>query len=123
MPWTYVQKTGELLSPDYKYVATGYAGDGKGRNNPDMQGVVMTGPLPRGLWRMTAVKDSPNTGPFSIVLEPEPGTDALGRSAFRVHGDNRTNDASNGCIILPRKVREKMWSSHDHLIEVVSGLK
>lgn len=104
-----------------KLIGNGYAGRGDGKNNPAMQDAVAVGPIPRGLWRMTAVKDSPNTGPFSIVLEPEPGTDARGRSAFRVHGDSvrLPGTASHGCITLPRAIRQQMWAGPVRVIEVV----
>jgi len=118
--WTWDQSAGSLAW-EGKVIAFGYAGKGKGKNNPDMQDVRKTGPIPRGLWRMTDVKNSPNTGPFTIVLVPEKGTDARGRSEFRVHGDNKTGTASEGCIILGRPVRDRLWANRDKapLIEVV----
>jgi len=118
--WTWDQSAGSLAW-EGKVVAFGYAGKGAGKNNPDMQDVKKTGPIPRGLWRMTGVKNSPKTGPFTIVLVPEAGTDARGRSEFRVHGDNRTGTASEGCIILPRPIRDRLWENRAKapLIEVV----
>lgn len=118
--WVWDQSAGTLWHAG-TLVSRGYAGNGRGKNNPALQDVRSVGPIPRGLWRMTGVKDSSNTGPFTIVLEPEPGTDTRGRSAFRVHGDSVRNPgtASRGCIILPRAVRERMWRSGDRLIEVV----
>ena len=67
------------------------------------------------------MKDSPNTGPFTILLEPAPGTDTLGRSAFRIHGDSvrAPGTASHGCIILPRAIRDHIWRSGDRDLEVV----
>lgn len=118
--WTWDQSAG-AIAWEGKVIAFGYAGKGKGKNNPDMQHVQKTGPIPRGLWRMTARINSPNTGPRTIVLEPEPGTETLGRSLFRVHGDNKTHTASEGCIILGRDIRDRMWASRAEapLIEVV----
>ncbi|NYT42332.1 DUF2778 domain-containing protein [Sphingomonas sp. R-74633] len=120
MGWKWDQSAGELWYQG-KLISTGYAGNGRGKNNPAMQAAVGVGPIPRGCWRMTAVRDSANTGPFSIVLEPEPGTATFGRSAFRVHGDSVRNPgtASHGCIILPRAIRERMWRSGEKLLEVV----
>lgn len=118
--WKYSQSDGKLFDADGKLVGNGYSGHGAGRNNGAMQASIGTGPIPVGVWRMTAMReDGGHTGPFTIVLEPEPGTETYGRSAFRVHGNNATNDASNGCIIMPRGVRLAMWDSDDHLIEVV----
>ncbi len=45
--WTYCQKTGELLQNGV-LVATGYSGQGNGRNNPDLQEDHDVGPIPRG---------------------------------------------------------------------------
>ncbi len=118
--WKWDQSAGELIR-DGKVIATGYAGAAAAKNNPAMQDAQGMGPIPRGRWRMVAVKDSPNTGPFTIVLEPEPGTDTRGRGDFRIHGDSVRNpgSASHGCIILPRAVREQVWNSGDHELEVV----
>jgi hypothetical protein len=86
-----------------------------------MQAAKGVGPIPRGKWRMAGVKDSPNTGPYTIVLEPLPGTDTCGRADFRIHGDSIANPgtASHGCIILARPQREAIWRSGDHMLEVV----
>ncbi|MBB4152885.1 hypothetical protein GGQ80_000773 [Sphingomonas jinjuensis] len=115
------QSAGEMTR-DGVFVGKGYAGKGRGRNNPAMQDAKGVGPIPRGRWRLTDVKDSANTGPFTIVVEPEPGTDTRGRSAFRIHGDSIANPgtASQGCIILPRALREKIWRSGDRLLDVVA---
>jgi hypothetical protein len=118
--WTYHQKTGDFLDPNGERVATGYAGRGKGKNNPDMQHVKMEGPIPCGLWKMVSIRDSGNTGPFTIVLEPMPGTETFGRGDFRVHGDSKSSpgNASHGCPITSRPIRERMWYSTDHVLEV-----
>jgi hypothetical protein len=119
--WKWDQSAGEL-SHNGTLVSRGYSGNGRGVNNPAMQDAVAVGPIPRGDWRMTALRlTGASTGPYTIVLEPEPGTDARGRSAFRIHGDNAKLDrsASHGCIILPRNVRELIWKSGDRELEVV----
>lgn len=123
MTWKYDQSTGEITSPDGTFFATGYSGKGKknreGRNNPDMETVVAVGPIPRGKWLMNGVYDSKQVGPFAIVLLPQ-GHDAHGREAFRIHGNNKADDASHGCIILsPQSLREHIWNSGDHDLEVV----
>lgn len=118
--WKWDQSAGKLYR-DGRFVSSGYAGKGRGKNNPAMQSVVAVGPIPRGHWKITSVKNSPNTGPFTIVLEPKPGTDTLGRSAFRIHGDSvkAPGTASRGCIILPRIIRNEIWYSKDYDLEVV----
>lgn len=119
--WVWDQSAGEL-SRGGDVVGRGYSGNGRGFNNPSMQDARGVGPIPRGRWRMTEVRTSANTGPYTIVLVPEGDTDTRGRSTFRVHGDSiaKPGTASHGCIILPRKLRERLWGSGDHLIEVVA---
>ncbi len=120
MTWKWDQSAGEL-SRDGKLVSKGYAGRGRGVNNPAMQGIVGVGPVPRGMWNIGAPNDSPNTGPYTLPLAPQAGTDTLGRSQFRIHGDNRLGNrsASHGCLILPRAIRQQIWASKDHVLEVV----
>lgn len=121
MSWKWDQSAGELTR-DGALISRGYSGNGRGLNNPAMQAATGVGPIPRGMWRMIAMTPTgASTGPYTIVLEAEPGTNTCGRSAFRVHGDNAKLDhsASHGCIILPRAIRERMWTSGDPLIEVV----
>lgn len=125
--WKWDQSAGEL-SKDGNFVSKGYAGKGRGINNPALQNVRGIGPLPAGRWRMVEVRNSKNTGPFTIVLHAVDATpnddrhDPTGRGAFRIHGDNVKGDrsASSGCIILPRPIRERMWKSADKELEVVA---
>ena len=117
--WVWNQAAG-TMSRNGTVVSHGYAGNGRGLNNPAMQNVPGVGPLPRGRYTMTKVGDSPNTGKFTITLDPCEGTDTCGRSEFRIHGDNPRLDhsASHGCIILPNTVRRTIWGSGDHDLEV-----
>lgn len=126
MPWKYDQSSGELFR-DGSLVSRGYSGNGRGKNNPAMQGVQGIGPLPAGRWRMVNIYDSKNVGPRTITLNAVDGTaddthDATGRGAFRIHGDSirAPGTASKGCIILPRPIRDMMWRSGDHDLEVVA---
>ncbi len=119
--WIWDQSAGELRR-DGKTVSRGYAGSGRGLNNPAMQAAAGTGPIPRGRWRITELRlTGASTGPYTLVLVPCDGTDSCGRSEFRIHGDNTRLDhsASHGCIILPRAVREAIWASGDRELEVV----
>jgi hypothetical protein len=122
MMWTYAQKTGELLL-NGNHVADGYSGFDGGKNNPDMQAVPNSGPIPQGDW--TIVGPPANTtdhGPFVLRLQPANGTDTFGRSGFLMHGDSIGNPgcASHGCIIMPRTIREQVWQSGDTSLEVVA---
>lgn len=47
------------------------------------------------------------------------GHDALGRSGFLMHGDNVKHDASQGCIIMLRTVRDLVSNSEDKQLTVV----
>ena len=124
--WVWDQSAG-TLSLNGAVVSRGYSGKGRGKNNPALQNVVGVGPLPRGRYRIGAPRTSQRTGPFVMDLYPIDATpndtrhDATGRSAFQIHGDSvrAPGTASSGCIILPRAIRERIWSSKIHTIEVV----
>jgi hypothetical protein len=124
MMWTYAQSTGELHH-NGRLVGGGYSGFDNGKNNPAMQAVANLGPIPQGDW--TIVGPPVNTaqhGPFVLRLQPAAGTNTFGRSGFLMHGDSigAPGCASHGCIILPRAVREQVWSSGDRELEVVPAL-
>jgi hypothetical protein len=124
LAWTYAQKTGELQQ-DGKPVATGYSGAGAGKNNPEMEKVHNVGPIPQGDW--TIVGPPVNTrehGPYVLKLQPEAKTTTFGRSGFLMHGDSKESpgNASQGCVILPRTVREQVWKSGDRDLEVVAEI-
>lgn len=126
MTWRWDQSAGEL-SRDGVFVSKGYSGNGRGKNNPAMQGVAGVGPIPAGRWKIVRVYDSANVGPFALALDSadaKPGNDRhepTGRSAFRIHGDSirAPGTASRGCIILPRMIRELIWKSGDRDLVVV----
>jgi Tlde1 domain len=122
--WTYAQQTGELQQ-DGVHVATGYSGAGDGKNNPAMESVPNVGPIPQGDW--TIVGPPVNTaghGPYVLRLEPATDTPTFGRSGFLLHGDSRESpgNASQGCVIMPRPVREQVWKSGDHDLKVVADI-
>lgn len=121
MGWRWDQSEGRLYR-DGKFVSTGYSGAGIGRNNPALEAKVATGPIPAGRWKINGPPyNSANVGPFCLRLAPV-GHAAHGRSAFLIHGDSakRPGQASKGCIILPRNVRELIWASGDRDLEVVA---
>ncbi|TFZ05534.1 hypothetical protein EZ313_02345 [Ramlibacter henchirensis] len=78
---------------------------GAGRNNPAAQHLPNLGPIPTGKWEWGTTYNSRNTGMNTINLVPLPGNSCHGTGrdcdSFRAHGNNRANDASRGCIILP----------------------
>lgn len=123
MSWKYEQLTGDLFYPDGKLAGTGYSGKGKtraeGRNNPKMEGVKGVGPCPHGTYRIEKAGYSQHVGPVSMHLTPIKGTDTLGRSALMIHGNNKANDASRGCIILALPLRRMLDRSKDRELLVV----
>jgi hypothetical protein len=122
--WTYSQKTGELQQ-DGNHVAAGYSGADVGKNNPEMENVHNVGPIPRGDWTIVGPPlDTIAHGPYVLRLDPEPGTETFGRDGFLIHGDSAKNPgaASEGCIILPRPARERVWNSGDRDLEVVGEI-
>lgn len=120
--WTYDQSTGDL-SHNGGFVGTGYSGAGRtpaqGRNNGALEGEAARGPIPRGRWHIGSPRDGGRLGPFVMNLDPV-GHDAHGRSLFRIHGNNQADDASHGCIILARPIRDMIAASGDHDLDVVA---
>jgi hypothetical protein len=118
--WTWDQSAGLLTRAGKSW--RGYSGTGRGKNNPAMQAAVGVGPIPQGRWTIAGRRDSANTGPGTLILIPDPGTDTFGRSEFRIHGDSIAHPgaASHGCIILPRAVRDAIWASGDRMLQVIA---
>lgn len=100
-----------------------YSGHGTGLNNPDMEHVKGGGPLPRGLYKIGPSYNDPHLGRCVMHLDPMPGTNEFGRSAFRLHGDNAemNHTASDGCIIASYDIRKLIDSSQDRIIKVYSN--
>lgn len=120
MPWTYDQSSGELRDPSGQPAGRGYAGKkGPARNNRAYERVVAVGPLPVGGYRIGPAHTSRRTGPVAMNLTPV-GHAAYGRSAFQIHGDNARNDASSGCIIFARPIRDRIAASPDRMLLVVA---
>ena len=119
--WTYQQSTGRLIRDD-AVIATGYSGLDAGKNNPEMQEVHDVGPLPQGLYAIGRPVDTAAHGPFVLPLTPDPGNTMFGRTGFLIHGDSLQHPgrASNGCIILPRPIRERIAASDDGELTVVA---
>jgi len=122
MSWTYQITSGRMVHEGGAVVFLGYSGAGhssaEGRDNPAMCRTPGKGPIPPGDYAIGPPHTSPNTGPFTMDLEPAAGTNTFGRSLFRMHGNNQENDASHGCIILPPDARRAIWHSGDHTVVV-----
>jgi hypothetical protein len=122
--WTYKQSTGELIDADGMIVATGYSGAMEGRNNPAMQERHNLGPIPQGTYAIGPPRDlqgGPH-GPYVLPLIPQKGNAMWGRSGFLIHGDSVSNPgtASEGCIIMPRPIRNRINASGDFFVKVTA---
>jgi lipoprotein-anchoring transpeptidase ErfK/SrfK len=107
----YSQKTGKI-ELDGKSLGNGYSGKGKGLNNPEMEKVKDTGPIPAGNYTIGKAFKHANKGPMVMRLTPD-GHKAHGRDGFLIHGDNEklNKSASEGCIILGPDIRQKISES------------
>ena len=127
--WIYSQSTGGLTHVEpggaITSVGVGYAGHGQGVNNPAMQGISNTGPLPLGTYtighQQSNVTGTGVTLPGSMRLTPAPDNEMLGRAGFLIHGPhtNDNQDSSNGCPIFTRDVRNQIGGSGDNELWVV----
>ena len=118
--WTFRISTGAILGNGLK-IGTGYSGFGSDANNPKSVAIKMRGPIPPGKYRIGPAYKHPKLGPVVMNLEPLPGTNTLGRSAFRIHGDNSTpdpHDGSHGCIVCGPAIRKAINASKDRVLEV-----
>lgn len=127
MTWIWDQSAA-TLTRDGKLISRGYSGKGRGKNNPALESVVGVGPIPVGHWKIGPPYNSERVGPYALKLDAvdaKPADDIdqrTGRGAFRIHGDSvrAPGSASNGCIILPRVIRELIWKSGDRDLIVVA---
>ena len=119
MSWNYYQASGKL-SHNGMDVAIGYSGAGAGKNNPDDQAIHNVGPIPRGSYTINAPQDTVTHGPYVLPLTPDTSNEMFGRTGFLMHGDSviRPGTASEGCIIMPRNIRQQVWSSGDTRLTV-----
>lgn len=119
--WVYDSATGTVNNPDNSYIGTAYSGNGVGLNNPAMENIHNQGPIPRGQYAIGEFFNDPEKGPIVCHLSPMEGTDTFGRSGFMIHGDNQAvnHSASEGCIVAPRFVRDRISESPDRVLQVV----
>lgn len=121
---TYEQATGRWVTAKGEVWGPGYSGNGWGKNVPAAQSVHNVGPIPEGLYLIRQPQHTVTHGPYVLPLLVDPANKMFGRYGFLIHGDSviEPGSASEGCIILPRDVREKIWNSGDRDLQVVSGL-
>lgn len=114
--FVYRQSTGEFFE-DGVLLTTGYSGKGVGRNNTEMESIRNVGPIPRGEYAIGKAYTHQSKGPICMRLSPV-DHDALKRSGFLIHGNNKTNDASEGCIILGPDIRRHVSKATDRRLIV-----
>jgi hypothetical protein len=124
--WTFESNTGRLLH-DGRWCCTGYSGHEEGKLNPLLQAVHNVGPIPVGRYRFEGPPFNEAGNPGVLRILPLAGTETFGRSGFLLHGDMvdpaQRGQASLGCVIMPREVREEVWASGDwDLVVLVAGL-
>ena len=105
--YTYNVVSGQLRGSEGYLEAVGYSGFAHARNNPEHEQARGLGPIPRGDYMIGPPRYSKTVGPVAMYLWPV-GHNAHGRSALMIHGDNKTNTASRGCVILGRSTRERI---------------
>lgn len=119
MMWTYNQATGVFSSGLSSFV--GYAGIGKGRNNPESEATHDVGPLPRGVYKIAPPRTHPTLGQYVMPLLPAATNKMFGRGGFYIHDDSSKHPglSSHGCIVLNRAARTAIWMSGNHDLVVV----
>jgi hypothetical protein len=103
-------------------LGSGYSGQPECRNDPNKCDVHNHGPIPPGRYTIGEPVNTETHGPFVLPLTPDESNEMHGRSGFLIHGDSvaHPGTASQGCIILPRAVREAVHASGDRDLEVVA---
>ena len=123
--WTYKQSTGEIAQQDGAILTplgSGYSGAGESKNDPQSQVIHNEGPIPQGLYKINGPVNSEKHGIFALPLTPDPQNLMFGRAGFLIHGDSieHPGQASEGCIILARPIRQQIWDSGDHQLTVIA---
>jgi RHS repeat-associated protein len=126
LDWIWSQSAGTMSNTNSPgiVVGNGYAGQGRGVNNPSMQSVPGIGPLPQGSYtigpQQTNTTGSGVVLPGSMRLTPDASNDMLGRAGFLIHGGNMTTQSSSaGCIVLQPNVRNLIGRSGDNRLIVL----
>ncbi len=121
MPWQYSQKTGRLTHDGDPVVEQGYSGRAAGKNNPDMQDHIGLGPVPTGAYTISTPFQHGHAGACTMRLTPDRDTDTHRRTGFLIHADDPAHSGpiSDGCIVVDRRVCQRIWRSLDQQLNVV----
>ena len=117
--WTYKISSGEISRDGFS--AIGYSGQPECKNDATKCGIHNKGPIPPGRYTIGHPIDTKTHGPFVLPLTPDEANEMYGRSGFLIHGDSvvHPGTASEGCIIMPRGVREAIYDSDDDQLDVI----
>lgn len=120
---TYSQSTGNLFNEAGDFVALGWAGNGDGKNNPEMEAVHNVGPLPKGKYVVGPWEARHGgLGPMVARLIQIEG-ETFGRDGFYIHGaaldPEKYGQESKGCIVVPRAGREYVKKLNPEFVRVV----
>lgn len=117
--WTYTLISGRMTNGTIS--GNGYSGHDPHKNDIGAQNIPNVGPIPVGKYTIGPPFTHPACGPVSMRLSPEPGNQMFDRAGFLIHGDSisRPGRASDGCIILPRDIRQQIADSDDNDLTVV----
>ena len=124
MSWLYEICSGKLYEASGALVAIGYSGDPLHKNDPQAVALHNEGPIPPGTFDIGPPHDTAEHGPYVLSLTPDPGNEMYGRAGFLMHGDSvaAPGTASEGCVIMPRSIREQVWTSGDRVLTVVTRM-
>ena len=130
---SYEQLTGYLYNDAAVLIGKGYSGQPPHKNDPSAENMRGIGPIPFGTYTIVElIQNDGKLGPYVLVLEPDATTRQRilefdrDPDTFRCHGERETPPpgyASDGCIVMPRAVREMLWTGTDHIIDVVVQLE
>ena len=130
--WTYDRSTQQLFDNEDNEIenTTGgaiYAGCGKNQNEIESESkgtpknyrrgktcYAEAGPLPAGLYVVGKPFDDPDhLDPYVMKLTPDLNNKMYGREGFYIHGDSKSHPrkASDGCIVMPKNMREAIGIS------------
>ncbi|MGH9418143.1 MAG: tlde1 domain-containing protein [Terriglobales bacterium] len=107
-----------------KLAGIGYSGVDSALDDPVAQDESSAGPIPRGHWIIGRQQSHQlaNGKHLIAAMRPSPAAgNATKRTNFWIHGDTAAHNhtASEGCIILPRDVRDVIAASGDTQLQVV----
>jgi len=134
LTWLWDQSGGAMYHQDdttgmVQFVASGYAGNGIGMNDPYLDTIPFFGPLSAGDYTIGTFGNQTlsNGKPpltYAAWLTPDASNPLFGRTGgFLIHGGNMVaRNSSTGCIVLPLEIRQLIARSGDKRLTVVPGI-